>query len=109
MVSQLLQKWDVDLFQLKVLFRIAVKLDSRTIGTHYQMAESKATKNSLAWLMFSYVLISLFFSMLLFSLKDLYTYFFLLCTYTMTMMAMAVLIEFYSIILYPDDMDILGP
>jgi ABC-2 type transport system permease protein len=109
MLSKLLQKWDIDLAQLKVLLRIAIKLDSRTIGTHYQMAESQTTKYALLWLMFSYVVFGLFFSLLLVTLKDLYTYFFLLCTYTMTMMAMAVLIEFYSIILYPDDMEILGP
>ncbi|MFB3896761.1 MAG: hypothetical protein ACE14V_10710 [bacterium] len=109
MLSTLLKKWDIDFDQLKVLFRIAMKLDNRTIGTRYQMAEGQTSKYTLIWTLFSYALISIFFSMLLIYLNDLYTYFFLLCAYTMTMMAMSVLIEFYSIILYPDDIDILGP
>lgn len=109
MVSYLFKKWDIDLTQLRILFRIGVKLDSRTIGTHYQLAESQASKYALFWTMFSYVLFSLFFSMLLITLKDIFTYFYLLFTYTMLMMAMAVLIEFYSIVLYPEDLEILGP
>ncbi len=108
MIQKLLQKWDIDSYQLKILFRMGLKLDFQSIGTRSQQFESKAGKYVFFYTLFAYAVMSLVLCTLLFRIEDMYTFFYIVLSYSMTMTSMAVLIEFYSVVIHPDDFEILG-
>jgi hypothetical protein len=108
MLQKLLQKWDIDSYQLKILFRMGLKLDFQSIGTRSQQIESKAGKYMFFYTLFAYTMMSLFLCALLFQIQDIYTFFYIVLSFSMTMTSMAVLIEFYSVVIHPDDFEILG-
>ena len=104
MIKTLLQKYNIDSRQLMTLFRIGIKMDFRPNSK----AADGIKQNGIIINIVMFGLFSTIISMACISIPDAYTYFFFVLTYAMMMMALSVMVEYYSIAVHPDDYDILG-
>ena len=97
----------VDFDQVKTLFRISLKLDFRTDPAAF--AKGKKTSRAFIWaVLFPDFLTSFFLGVFFFRNTDLGAYSALILGISMTLIAMAVLVEYHQIIVSPLDAEILG-
>lgn len=107
-LAQALSRFGVDARQYEALLRVSIALDFRSTSLITQRGGMGGSRSALAITNVVYVIFSSIMAIFLLAEGSLHLFIWVILTYSMVMLGMAVLIEFGSTVINPDDFLIVG-
>lgn len=108
MIRRLVEAFGADYVQWRALARVGLKLFTRKPDP-VTSGRKRSSRSSMLWLhLFLYIALGVAFSGIVYSATDVLLAATLIVTYTMLMTAVAVLVDYHSVVTSPDDYSVLG-
>jgi ABC-2 type transport system permease protein len=110
MIRRAFEAVDIDYSQWRALVKSSLKLDFRVGGMSSLIGNrtSRSSYSHLVWVVVFYLFTGLFFGIFVLLNKDVFLTSVIFATYVMFMTGSVVLIEYNSVVISPDDYDVLG-